>query len=371
VKLFSLGLAFLFALPVLAEGGRATGTVRDAEGKPVSGIVLRLVSEEGAPSSAPPVRVEKGRFVFPAFPPGAWRIEIEGGSHAIRRFEIAVRGSEGAKLGSTSVDLPPGSRPPAFSVSGSQRAEIVLVVGSAAAASASEIRAARQTSAKLTHLNELLEKGAFEELLRACDDTLASDPSLTGALYLRAVALWRTGRVGEAAEAIRAAAKADPAQAGIDGVAAAILLDAAAGARGEAPALVAEALACVEPRAATDRTRRAAIRRGAEILTDAGFAEQALATILADPAPDADTALAAYNAAVPLYNAGKMERVRDAMQRIVAAVPDAAPPHRLLGRALLALGEVDAAAREIETFLRLSPDDPEAENERAILKGIR
>ena len=399
--------------PALAEGGRASGRVVDEAGKPVSDIRLHLVTESGetAPGVAP-IEVKKGRFTIPSFPSGWFRLEVEGDAIAVKRFEIEVRGSDGTRLGDMGTEVPLGAKAPVFSVGGSQRADVKLVVGQAAVAGvqgAAAIQAARATSASLQKLNDLFTHGDMTALLAESEKVLESKPALGGALYLRGVALWKTGRPEEAVTVLRKAAEQVPDQPGIHGVLGTVLLDLAtarkeAGQATESEAAASEAadafakqiaatpddtntltnrvialeraghtdqaMGAIEALLAKDPTNAKALYRMAELLMDAGRNDEALAWLEKVPTKDATTVTAIYNVGVNLFNKGKMEAVAGAMRKAIAIAPETPFIHELLGRALVSLGDMPGAVREFKEFLRLAPNDPEAEATRTLIKAI-
>lgn len=395
-----------------ADGGRVSGRVIDPDGNPANGIGLQFVADPGPGATIPPADVKKGRFAVPNFPPGPYRIELGDAPYTIRHLIVEIRGADGMRLGKLDVDVQPGQYPPPFQVSPSQRADVTLTLGPAvedAQGRAVSIRAAAATSSALRTLNDLFAAGDMKAVLAEADRLIAKDPKLGGAHYLRALALWKLGRAGDAAEAIGRAEETVPDQPGIDTVAGSILMDlgdqakkvgndehanaayahaskafgrAVAKAPTDATALTNQVIAlermghvdlatsALTALVAADPGNTKAHLRLAEVLSDAGRLEDALATLDRMPNPNADTAVALYNVSVKLYNAKKLLPILPAMQKAIQIAPEMPHLHQLLSRVLLNQGDVPGAVRELKEFLRLAPNDPEAPAESEMLKAI-
>ena len=411
-----LTLALLTALLAVttarAEGGRVSGKAIDDKGSPVSGIALRFVADPGPGEAIPPVEVKKGRFAVAGFPRGPYRIDLGDAPYTIRHLTAEMRGGDGVMIGKLDVDVALGQYPPPFQVSPSQRADVTLVLGPPledAQGRAVSIQAAAATSSALKKLNEIFAGKDMKAVLAEADRVLAEDPRLGGAHYLRAVALWKLGRPGDAVASIRTAAEIVPDQSGIDGVTGAILMDfgeqekksghgekaqeawtEAAEAFGRAlvkspndpPALTNriialdragrsdETIAALSALLAADPANAKASLRLAELESDAGRLEEALAVLDRMPNPNANTVRALYNVSVKLYNAKRLAPILPAMQKAIGIAPEIPHPHQLLSRVLLNQGDVPGAVRELKEFLRLAPDDPDAASEREMLRAI-
>ncbi len=67
-----------------------------------------------------------------------------------------------------------------------------------------------------------------------------------------------------------------------------------------------------------------------------------------------------FDHATELYNEGSMEMAAAELARVVESRPDLARAHYFHGMALFNLGRTDEARTALETFIELAPDDPEA-----------
>jgi tetratricopeptide (TPR) repeat protein len=74
-----------------------------------------------------------------------------------------------------------------------------------------------------------------------------------------------------------------------------------------------------------------------------------------------------FEIAVELYNAGKTEDAAQALVKVIAAKPDHARAHYLLGLALFNSGQQTPAIEHLNRFLELTPDDPDAAVARELL----
>jgi len=401
-----------FALSAsVAFGGRLSGRVVDAQGAELDSVTLRFVAEDGGGRSVPPVAVKKGKFAVASFPRGAYHVEIEGDSWVVRRVELELRDEQGSVVGQLATDVAPGVLPPTFEVAPSQRGRMTLTLGprEAGTASAVSVSVAAAASAELSGLNRLLEQGDMEGLRKGAEKVLAEHPDSGAAHYLHGVALWRTGDTEGAVPELEKAAELAPEQEGIQGVLGQVLLDEGgrlsglgreAEARetfGRAAAAFAkqlerspgertwlhnqvialdrggfrdEAIDALRKLVAADPTHRQAHLRLGELLTDAGRADEAIAALEATPEPGEDVVVALYNAAVPLFNAGETARVIAAMRKAIEIAPQVPFPHAMLGRALLVDGDKAGALEEFREFLRLAPDDPEAEQLRRLVQAL-
>lgn len=66
-----------------------------------------------------------------------------------------------------------------------------------------------------------------------------------------------------------------------------------------------------------------------------------------------------FEMAVELYNAGRTDDAAQALEKVLAAKPDHARAHYLLGLARYSSGDQESAANHLNRFLELAPDDPD------------
>ena len=396
-----------------ADEGRLSGKVIDEEGKPVGGIELLLAPADEGSASPIVIKVNrKGRFSVPRFPRGLRRLVVSAPPGlAVRHMTLDVRAPDGARMGMLDEDVPPGIEARPFAVGIRQRASVTLVVGKQEEEKAETvpIEAARTTSANLARLNKIFEAGDMERLLVESERILADDPDEAGAIYLRGIALWQLDRPEEAVKALRRSVALMPDQPGIHGTLGSVLAESARkkndqGEEADARRLFLEAAQSLreqleqtpgnnvylvnlvialegagEEQEATDVLKALvaadpgnikARLRLVEILHTMGQTDQALEFLSQAPDSQEQVAFAYHNIAIDLFNAGEMEEVIAIMRRAVVLLPDHPMMHRLLGRALVAHGEIDEGVAELEKYLELDPDFPEADTDRALIEAL-
>jgi tetratricopeptide (TPR) repeat protein len=265
-------------------------------------------------------------------------------------------------------------------------------------------------SGELEVLNALFDLGQWDQLLERSAEHLAEHPDDGSAVYLRGVALWRTDSPDQAVEHLRRAQELVPDQPGIHGTTGVILLDLGAkqdgqGLKDEAVATYSEAadelalqleetpddmthlinrVIATEKAGDTDaaiatlRTilelepgQAQARKRLGELLIASGNPEEAI-EILSEMDGDAEaTADRIYNAAVELWNAGKLEETVTAVNKAIELDSGNALFYRLLGRTLVQKGDNEQALVALEQAVALAPDDPAAATDQQLIDAIK
>jgi tetratricopeptide (TPR) repeat protein len=80
---------------------------------------------------------------------------------------------------------------------------------------------------------------------------------------------------------------------------------------------------------------------------------------------------AQYNQGVILWNAGKIADAKKSFEGAVAANPTHAEAHYQLGMALVNEGNMAGAATEFETYLKLSPEGPNAATAKSLVAQLK
>jgi len=80
---------------------------------------------------------------------------------------------------------------------------------------------------------------------------------------------------------------------------------------------------------------------------------------------------AMFNQGVILWNAGKVADAKKQFEGAIAANPNHAESHYQLGMALVNEGNLNGAATEFETYLKLAPTGPNAATAKGILGSIK
>jgi len=393
--------------------GKIQGTVIDQDGNPVGGITLLFTpSDEGSPNAARKLKVnKKGRFSHSFFPADVYDVElVESDEQFLKTMVYVLLNDSRLEVDRNAADAHPTQGLPAISVRPGSTAVIDLVIAPKEVQESLAMDVAvSESRGPLKDMSDLYAAGDYEGVLAKADKLLAEKPNVGPAIYLRGVALWKLGRLDEAREALVRAVELVPDQPGILGVTATVMLDradelAAAGQEAEAAEIYVEAAelfrrnlelnpdsrpSLLNRAAALDKAGRTeeleevlleiivvdpeylqAYFRLSTLYTQAGRVDEALAVLDRIPGEDKSAAAAIYNVAVNLYNDDNLEAAELAARKAAEIDPDLAPVRRLLARVYLGQGNDAAAIPEIEKFLELAPDDPEADDERQLLEAL-
>ena len=394
--------------------GKIQGTVVDQDGNAVGGITLLLSpSDEGSVNAPRKLKVnKKGRFGHSFFPADYYKIElVESEDLFLKSIVSILLNDSGLEMDRVAADAHPSKGLPPVSVQPRFTAVVDLVIAPKEVQESLAMEVAiSESRGPLKEMHDLYTEGDFEGVLALSEELLAEKPNVGPAVYLRGVALWRVGRLEEARETLMRALELAPDQEGIFGVAASVLLDRAdeladAGQEAEAVEVYAEAAelfrrnlelnpdsrpsllnraAALDNAGKTDELEKVLLKitevdpgylqayfRLSTLYTQAGRADDALAVLDRIPGGDKSAAAAIYNVAVNLYNDDNLGAAELAARKAAEIDPDLAPVRRLLARVYLRQGNDAAAIPEIETFLELAPDDPEADDERQLLEALK
>ncbi len=77
------------------------------------------------------------------------------------------------------------------------------------------------------------------------------------------------------------------------------------------------------------------------------------------------------NQGIELYNANRVPEATQAFERAVQADPNTAKAHYMLGLCYTNAGDMARAKQHLEAFLKLAPNDPDAETARQMLKELK
>jgi hypothetical protein len=70
-------LAVVTSSPVLAQSARATGTVRDTNGRPIKGATIRASNKDARPAEITSTTDDKGRWAMIGLRTGTWTFNVE------------------------------------------------------------------------------------------------------------------------------------------------------------------------------------------------------------------------------------------------------------------------------------------------------
>jgi tetratricopeptide (TPR) repeat protein len=77
-----------------------------------------------------------------------------------------------------------------------------------------------------------------------------------------------------------------------------------------------------------------------------------------------------YNQGVSLYNINRIPEATKLFEQVVAADPNHAKAHYMLGLCYANAGDLAKAKEQLETFLRLAPNDPDAASAQQMIKDL-
>jgi tetratricopeptide (TPR) repeat protein len=105
--------AFGFAAPALAQQGRASGTVRDQNGKAIRAAVVRADNPAGYPSQVTSTTDDKGRWAMIGLMSGEWRFTVEAPGYVTQSGSVQIRVATSPPIGFT-LPRDPGPVPGAL-----------------------------------------------------------------------------------------------------------------------------------------------------------------------------------------------------------------------------------------------------------------
>lgn len=394
------------------EGSRVSGIVSDEQGKGVEGITVRLEPAEGTVASG--VRGtsdKKGRFAIANVPSGTYIPRLDGTAWYIKKLDYSARGLDGARLGQYKEDSVPENGVPPISVSGLQRGELNLVIGSVAQAKeAMKTAAVKDATGRLKGLNALFEQQKWEELIPEADNVLAKYPDLGGAVYLKGIAYWKLGKIDDAVATFNLALEKAPDQPGIRGVMGQALLDMgdakkAAGDRDGAVKAYDEAaqqfieelktqptsipyqtnlVIAYDKAGKTEDAMREIDKliavapdkpqpylRLGDMYLEQKKPQQAIETYAKTPGGGDDAATGIYNAAVQLWNQKDLDATLAALDRAIQMSPNLAFLYRLKANCFVGKNKKPEAIQAIKDAIRVAkPGDPETKDDQELLKAL-
>ena len=306
-----LGLAAL-AAPVSAQTGQVKGKITDAEGKPVEGakVTIQLVDN----NTKFELKTKKnGEFMQIGLQPGQYKITAEkDGLSASKTSRISLDMAE------VNLTLTKGG----MSTEGMSKEDRAK-----AEAKVAGIKAAYTEAAQLTNA------GKFDEAIAKFNEVLKDVQKCTEC-YL-GIAMANAGKKDYAASeaAYKKALELDPNSADAYNGLATIYNDQKKFA--EAKEMSAEAM------------KRMTAGGGS------GNADQL------------------YNAGVISWNANEFAKAQEQFAAAVAANPNHAESHFMLGQCNLNLGKLPEAAKEFETYTKLAPNGPNAEKAKSNFEMLK
>jgi hypothetical protein len=144
-------IALAAAMPAAAQTGRAMGTVKGLDGRPIKGATVRAVNPDAIPSEITSATDDKGRFAMIGLRSGTWKFIAEAPGHLKVEATSIARSANNPPLNFT-LSRDPGPIPNALVVNVQQ-----------------QIAAA----------NALRDDGRYDQALAAYQDIRAKNPKLS------------------------------------------------------------------------------------------------------------------------------------------------------------------------------------------------
>jgi cytochrome c-type biogenesis protein CcmH/NrfG len=297
-----LGLAAA-AAPAAAQTGGMKGKVVDAQNKPVDGATVTLVQNDT--NSKFTLKSKKGEFMQIGLPPGSYTVTVEkDGLKSVSNVRVSL------DIAETTITLKPGGSGGTMSKEEAAKA----------AAKMEGLKAAFAEGAALSN------SGKYDEAVAKFNQVIADVPKCTEC-YINIGATLALKKDYAASEAAyKKALELDPNSVESYYGLAAIYND-----QKKFP----------EAQAASAEASK---RSGA-------------ATAAGGGAPNADVL---YNQGVIAWNANDFAKAQEHFAAAVAANPNHAESHFMLGRTNLNLGKLPEAAKEFETYVKIAPTGPNA-----------
>ena len=303
-------LSLAVAAPALAQStGMIKGVVKDASGQPVDGAKVMIDMAEGTSRHFETKTNKKGEFI---------QIGLQGGAYKVT--------AEKDKLASNVADV---------RVSISRPAEANLVLGAGGPS--------KEVAAKNAELKKVFDEGVAASRANNHDEAIAKFTAAAGlnatcydCYYNIAFSEMQKKEYDKAEAAYKKAIEIKPDY-------------------GEAYSGLANIYN------ATRKFDQAAAASAKAMELGGGGAAGA-----AGGNPDA-----MFNQGVILWNAGKVADAKKQFEGAIAANPNHAESHYQLGMALVNEGNLNGAATEFETYLKLAPTGPNAATAKGILGSIK
>jgi len=334
VRRLSLGAVLLacaaFAAPAFAQGsGSISGSVIGTDGKPAANAQVLLVDAKDA-SKGPFLATTgaDGKFVQP-LPAGNWMITVKGGKGYAEKAAVAVTADGKADAGD--IKLRPASAAEATKFDETVKALIAKHNEKVAKQQAAV--AAADAAAKSGNFDDAIAKyGEVADVVENC-----------GLCYIRIGDIYRDNK-NDMDGAEKAYKKA-------------IELNDAGGADAAVKAGAYNGLAAVYNKEKKFDEASQMSAKAADLSTT-------------DAAGGGD-ATALYNAGISLWNASKYPEAQAQFQKAVKIDPKMAEAYYYLAMTEVNLNKLTDAKPNLEMYLKLAPDGPNAATAKAVLESIK
>ncbi len=398
---FRVRAAFLLALAVgvatvaFAEG-KVSGTIKDAAGTPVAGVVVKLEPTQPGQPSLEAKTNKKGQYLFALVRAGQYTLRATQSGQRVSAIDIQQRDSERKMKMQKAEPVAAGAPMPTLDIGGTDVLVYNLVLSADTAGSGTT-----GTGVPLLgsgQIVQLVQEGQLDKARGEIDRALSTDPTNAPMLYLRAYVEMQGGNVDAALTASDALLAADPGFTGAH-LLRGTLLEKKKDVNGALAEYRKEAEAATDTNVQRDAWVRiamltkaegrndeslAALRKIVEIdptnvvaysqlidhYTETGDVEQLSSLLEGAPEDVRNDPTVHFNLGAALYNKGQAARAAQEFEKAIELKPDFADAYRHLAYCKVTLNDFAGAVAAGKKFLELAPEAPEAAEMRELVQGL-
>lgn len=382
--------------PVLAEGS-LRGTAKDAEGKPLEGVQVKLIPADESFITLEAVSNKKGRFVFGLIRPTNYRLIAFMDGMRIQHIDANVAIPDDDDYWSVREDLVQGAETPAFEITGLSKVTYDLVFAPHTGEPGAYGTGLPVSPTKV--IVGMIGEGKLDEAIAEVRRNLDDDPESTVFNYLLAFALRADAKLDEALTAVDKALETDPAFEGANLLKGKILeergeiepsleyydLEASLATSPEVQRDALLAMAVVYEKLERFEDAVTALQRLVEVAPDhvgaykelsdlylrLGDEERAKAMMEEVAALGAQDPRLLYNLGAERFNAAEFEEAAEYFEQAVEIDPEFRDAYIRLAFTRLNLGDNEGAKESLQRFLDLSTEETsEVQTARAILQQL-
>ncbi len=393
IRIATCSMAILFLASTVLARGNVSGQVTGRDGNILQGVEVVMAPVEDESLRTYRVRTnKKGTYMFPADNGDYW-ITVSDETRGLESMKIVVLDKNREQVYDWTGKVLPGQDPAVIGVSSGYRITVDLVLVDKAVLKEAE------GEVLLARVVQALESGDSEKAGNIVRELLEGSPDDPTGLTLEAYLLAEQGDLKAAEASLMHALEADPDFSDAYFQLGAIYLDS-----DRKDAAVAMFTQVTEGTGPDDLKARALVHLG-EIYRDGGDLEQAIDSFsvaadlswemsavlaseiaglysrigLEDKAEEwlaksggvvADDPSILYNIAVARFNEKEWEPAAEGFRKVIASDAAFADAYRNLGYCLLNLGDSEEAAANLEKYLELASDAPDAAQVEALTKAL-
>ena len=393
IRIATCSLAILFLASTVLARGNVSGQVTGPDGNVLQGVEVVMTPVEDKSLRTYSIRTnKKGTYMFPADNGDYW-ITVSDDTRGLESMKIVVLDRNREPVFDWTGKVPSGQDPTVIGVSSGYRITADLVLADKAVLKEAE------GQILLARVVQALESGDKEKAFGIVRELLEGSPDDPTGLTLEAYLLAENGDLKAAEASLMHALKVDPDFSDAQFQLGVIYRD--SDRKDEAVALFTKVTEGAGP---DDLKARAWIHKG-EVQRDAGDLEQAIDSfsVAADLSLEMSAVLASeiaglysrigqedkaeewlaksggaaaddpsilYNIAVARFNAKDWELAADGFRKVIAVDAGFSDAYRNLGYCLLNLSDSEGAVANLEKYLELAPDAPDAGQVEAVTKAL-